>query len=169
MTAAGVTGKSWNATETGAPRYALGTSPGGVDYAKNYILKVMLDAHLAGMIGVDWFLLSGGAQPGASTDPYQYMGLYHDIASLAQPSDAVKTPTGVAYSTLGLLLKGATVDQGKTTALALPAPIKGGAFHTAAGHTVVALWAVSASPTSTAETATCRGAAAGGTRFAFRR
>ncbi len=97
------------------------------------------------------------------------MGLYHDIASLAQPSDAVKTPTGVAYSTLGLLLKGATVDQGKTTALALPAPIKGGAFHTAAGHTVVALWAVSASPTSTAETATCRGAAAGGTRFAFRR
>jgi|GEM_PF-4951651 len=48
------------------------------------------------------------------------------------------TDTGTAYATLGMVLKGATVDQTKTAALALPHGVMGGAFHTTAGHTIVA-------------------------------
>ena len=134
----GVTGKTFNATETGAPRIAITGFPGGDDYAKNYLLKAMLGAHLTGMIGLDWFLLSDGIQNDSGTDPYRYMGLYHDIANLTAPAQAVMTDTGTAYATLGMVLKGATVDQTKTAALALPHGVMGGAFHTTAGHTIVA-------------------------------
>jgi hypothetical protein len=142
---ANVTGKSWNATETGAPRYALGTNPGGDDYAKNYLLKVMTQAQLEGMIGLDWFLLSDTATPGGSQDPYAYMGLYLDIASLTTMQSAVKSSLGVAYATLGKLLKGARVDAARTAALALPANVGGGAFQAASGHTIVVLWAKASS------------------------
>jgi hypothetical protein len=141
----GVSGKTWNATETGAPRYALGSNPGGDDYAKNYLLKVMTGAQLQGMIGLDWFLLSDTAAPGASQDPYAYMGLYLDIASLTTKDMATKTSLGVAYATVGKLLKGATVDGARTSALALPSSTGGGAFHAANGHTIVVLWARTAS------------------------
>ena len=136
-----VTGKTFNATETGAPRLQIGTYPGGPDYARNYLMKAMLGAHVAGMIGLDWFLLSDSATDDTGTDPYSYMGLYHDIANLAQPSQAVQTNTGIAYATIGALLGGATVDETRTAALALPTAVRGGAFHTADGHTRIALWA----------------------------
>lgn len=141
----GVTGKTWNATETGAPRMQIGTYPGGPEYARNYLLKVMLRAHLEGMIGLDWFLLS-------DTDgdqPYNYMGLYNNIAQLAQPVQATLTDTGKAYATLKLL-KGATVDQTKTAALQLPSNVRGGAFHTTDGKTVLALWATGSNESASA-------------------
>ena len=145
LTLANVTGKSYNATETGAPRFALGTSPGGVDYAKNYILKAMVLAHVDGMIGLDWFVLADGAKVSMSQDPYSYMGLYENTTGLTDQSAAVKAPTGIAYATLGKLLKGAKVDRTKTVALALPAAVAGGAFQTTGGKTIVVLWAKTAS------------------------
>ncbi len=145
LTKAHVTGKTWNATETGAPRYVFGTYPGGDDYAKNYILKVMLEAHVQGLLGLDWFLLADGAAVGASTDPYSYMGLYLNTTGLTATTDAVKTDTGVAYETLGKILKGAVVDGPATAALALPATLGGGAFVGADGRHLAALWARGAS------------------------
>ncbi|HEY4177458.1 MAG TPA: hypothetical protein VGM90_11515 [Kofleriaceae bacterium] len=144
LTKFGVTGKTFNATETGAPRIQIAGFPGGEDYAKNYLLKAMLGGHLAGMIGLDWFILSDGATNETGTDPYSYMGLYHNVADLTDPSQAVMTETGTAYATLGKLLKGATVDRTKTAALALPSGVMGGAFHTTDGHTILALWATTA-------------------------
>jgi hypothetical protein len=145
LSQAGVTGKSWNATETGAPRYAVGGDPGGDDYAKNYIMKVMLQAQLGGMIGVDWFDLSDSAAEGASTSSFDYMGLYDDIATLSTTSQATKTDTGVAYTTLGKLLRGARADGATTASLTLPAGVAGGAFVTASGKEAYALWATTAS------------------------
>jgi hypothetical protein len=160
LTQAGITGKTWNATETGAPRYAVGGYPGGDDYAKNYVMKVMLQAQLAGMIGVDWFDLSDSAAAGASTDSYSYMGLYDDVSALTSTTMATRTDTGVAYSTIGKLLKGARADAAKTTALALPSSVAGGAFVTADGHEAYALWATTTS--GEAATATYSLATAGG-------
>lgn len=138
---AGVTGKTWNVTETGAPRVALGTSPGGPVYAKNYLLKVMLRAQAAGFLGVDWFDLADGAKDGASQDPFSFMGLYQSTTGLAKKEDAVRTDTGWASTTLGLLWKGALYDAAATAALALPSAVDGGAFVLADGHRGVALWA----------------------------
>lgn len=142
----GVTGKTWNATETGAPRMQIGTYPGGVDYAKNYLMKVELRAHLEGMLGLDWFLLSDTT----GDQPYNYMGLYNDIEQLSSPSQATLTDTGKAYRTIGQTLKGATVDMTKTAALQLPSNVRGGAFHTVDGKTVLALWATGSDEHATA-------------------
>lgn len=141
LSKAGVSGKSWHITETGAPRASFAGTPGGADYARNYLLKVMLEAQLRGMLGIDWFLLSDGKAPGASQEPYDYMGLYEYIGQLKTKEEARKTSTGVAYSTLGLLLKGASVDAAASAALSLPAGIGGGAFKTETGRTMLALWA----------------------------
>jgi hypothetical protein len=150
LTKVNVGGKSWNATETGAPRYALGTYPGGDDYAKNYLLKAMLEAHRQGMIGLDWFLLADGAKIGASTDSYSYMGLYLNTTGLTTTTAAVKTDPGVAYTTLGKILKGAVADAAATAALSLPSTVGGGAFVAADGRHVVALWARGSNESATA-------------------
>ena len=76
LTKAGVTGKSFIVTESGAPRYAVGGDPGGVDYAHNYLLKAMALAHGAGIGRIDWFILGDDQDPGASQSPFDYMGLY---------------------------------------------------------------------------------------------
>ena len=152
LTKAHVSGKTWNATETGAPRFAFGSTPGGDDYAKNYILKVMVRAQIEGFLGLDWFLLADGAKLGASTDPYQYMGLYLNTTGLTATNAAVRTDTGTAYATLGKLLKGASADSAGTMALALPANVGGGAFVAADGRHVVALWAEGASGEATTAT-----------------
>jgi hypothetical protein len=142
LSKAGVSGKTWNATETGAPRLAFGKTPGGPEYARNYLLKVMLQAQTQpAFLGIDWFDLADGSTDGQSTDPFAFMGLYRDTSKLAKKEDAVRTDTGVAYSTLGKLWKGALFDSGATAALALPANVAGGAFQLASGKTGLALWA----------------------------
>jgi hypothetical protein len=141
LAAAGVTGKLWNATETGAPREALGGQPGGEAYARNYLLKVMSRAHEEGFLGVDWFILSDSAAPGSATDPYSLMGLYLDIKDLAATDQAVRTPSGVAYHTLGQLLGKAKSDPDGTAALALPASVGGGAYRLPDGRRAFVLWA----------------------------
>ena len=142
LTKAGVTGKTWNATETGAPRLAFGKTPGGPEYARNYLLKVMLQAQTQpGFLGIDWFGLADGSTDGQSTDPFQFMGLYRNTSKLAKKEDAMRTDTGVAYTTLGKLWKGAKHDPSATAALGLPANVAGGVFSLANGKTGLALWA----------------------------
>ncbi|RYE91638.1 MAG: hypothetical protein EOO75_08440 [Myxococcales bacterium] len=141
LDAAGVSGKSWMVTESGAPRYALGSSPGGEAYARNYLLKAMTLGHDADLGGIDWFILGDGQKPGQSQDPFAYMGLYLNYSDVQSKDEAVKTPTGIAYATLGQVLGGATRDPAATQALALPATVGGAAFRTADGHRAHALWA----------------------------
>jgi hypothetical protein len=65
----------------------------------------MTQAQPEGMIGLDWFLLSDTATPGASQDPYAYMGLYLDIASLT--TTQAKATTGeTATATYALAASG---------------------------------------------------------------
>lgn len=73
------------------------------------------------------------------------MGLYENTTGLTDQNAAVKMPTGVAYATLGKVLRGAKVDLAKTAALALPATVAGGAFTTTGGKSVVVLWAKASS------------------------
>ena len=80
------------------------------------------------------------------------MGLYLNTAGLTATTAAVKTDPGVAYTTLGKLLKGAVVDGAATAGLSLPSTIGGGAFVAADGRRIVALWAKA--PTGENATAT---------------
>jgi hypothetical protein len=138
---AGVTGKTFVNTESGAPHVALPSMPGGEDYAKNYLLKVMAMAHAWGVDGIDWYILSDYAAPGDTSDAYAWMGLFEDIEQLSTPEEAVPTPTGVAYATLGSLLNGSRHDAGASSALALPVAVGGTAFRLASGKAAYVLWA----------------------------
>jgi hypothetical protein len=138
---AGVTGKGWVVTETGASHEVINGSPSGTQYAVNYLLKVMTQAQAAGIGGIDWFALSDGADVGASGDAFDYMGLYFDVLKAATPKDAQRTETGWAYRTHGELLGGALFDTERTAALALPATLGGAAFRRPDGREAYVLWA----------------------------
>lgn len=135
---AGVSGKAFTATETGAPHQDFMGQPSGAVYARSYLMKVMTLAQAAGLMGVDWFVLSDG---GDASNPYSFMGLYEDVANLQTIDQAKQTDSGVAYATLGGLLNGALYDSAATTALGLPASAKGAAFKLGNGHRAVVLWA----------------------------
>jgi hypothetical protein len=128
-------------TESGAPRYALGTSPGGVPYASNYLLKMMTLAHYQGFEGVDWFVQGDGAVPGASTDPFQYMGLYFNYSQATMVSEVHIAPQGQAYAWLAGWLEGTAADRAALDALALAADVRGAAFAKAGGGRLYVLWA----------------------------
>ncbi len=134
-------------TESGAPRVAVGNAPGGEDYAKNYIVKAMVTAQAKGISGIDWFILSDGADP--MTSSFSSMGCYENLSGQT-PATAKRTPTGEAYRTLGAVLDGAGFDPTATTALALPGDVRGAAFVTKAGKKAMVLWAYAAGTTETA-------------------
>lgn len=142
---AGVTGKGYIVTESGAPRYAFGSSPGGTDYAANYLLKSMALAQDAGVGRIDWFILGDSKDPGASTDPFQYMGLYRNLTSVGDPAAAQITETGIAYATMGRLLAGALSDPAGTAALGLPSGTNGVALKMKDGKHAYVVWAEAAS------------------------
>ena len=144
LTKYAVTGKTFIITETGAPRYAVGGDPGGVDYAHDYLVKAMALAQRAGVHRIDWYILGDSADPGASTNAFDYMGLYENLTNVAAPANAVITPTGVAYATLGHLLAGSVLDAATTAALALPAGTDGVALTTPDQKHAYVVWAVAA-------------------------
>lgn len=154
LEAAGVRGKRYIVTESGAPRFAFGTMPGGTEYARNYVMKVMALAHDAGIEGVDWFALGDGAAEGASMDSFSYMGLYRNYATATRVEDARMTDTGVAYATMGQLLDTATADPATTHALEFDTStlLRGTALRLANGKRAYVLWALSAGTTEAGRT-----------------
>lgn len=114
LSKAGVSGKAWNVTETGAPSEAVGKATGSPVYARSYLVKTMVRAQAEGIEGVDWFLL---ANVNKTNDSFARMGLYEPIENLAKVDDAKITPTGTAYKTLSKTLGKARFDAGATAAL----------------------------------------------------
>ncbi len=143
LDAAGVTGKSFIVTESGAPRFAVGGRPGGPRYAVHYLMKAMSLAQHAGVRRVDWFILGDAAEPGASTDAFDYMGLYGNLTSVSSPTEAQLTDTGVAYATLSGLLTGATtLATGTSTSPGAPQVV---ALRTREGRPAYVTWMDAAS------------------------
>lgn len=138
---AGVTGKGFVVTESGAPRVKIGDAPGGVEYARNYLVKAMVLAQLAGIERIDWYLLGDTADAGASQDNFRYMGLYENLTKATNEASAVITESGIAYATLSGQLAGAKADVAATAALGLGAGTQGVALQTASGGKAYVVWA----------------------------
>jgi len=138
---AGVTGKTFVVTESGAPRYAFGSTPGGTAYARNYLAKAMTLAQSVGTGRIDWFILGDGVDAGASTDGFSYMGLYENLKPVTDPKNAIMTETGIAYATLAGALAGSLADRAATAALTLPSGTRGVALRTSDGKPAWVLWA----------------------------
>lgn len=140
LDAAGAGARQFVVTETGAPRYAVGGNVGGAQYSASYLVKAMTLGHFEGLIGIDWFAQGDGAAEGASSDSFQYMGLYFDYSKATQVSEVKISPQGQAYAWLSTWLPGSAPDPAALAALDLPDLIRGAAFTTVAGHLYV-LWA----------------------------
>jgi hypothetical protein len=92
-----------------------------------------------GILGVDWFILTDGADPTKSS--FASMGLWGDVSKAKAPADATMTASGVAMLGMTKLLRGARVDVAATQALALPANVGGGVFVGKDGKHTWVLWA----------------------------
>ncbi|PCC67710.1 hypothetical protein SAMN02745121_02347 [Nannocystis exedens] len=137
MAAAGVPERPYNVTEVGAPKTALNGQPGGVEYARNFYVKVFARAQAEKFVGADWFILSDG-DPG---DPFGEMGLYQDIKDLGAKEDAVPSVTGVAARTLNTLLADSRADPPATAALGAPADVRAYAFRLPDDRQAIVAWA----------------------------
>lgn len=147
MAAAGAAPRPFAVTEVGAPRSSYGGQPGGVEYARNFNVKVMTRAHAEGFLRVDWFALSDGDHDSA----FGEMGLYDDVKDLAAKEDAVRTPTGVAARTHGTLLADALFDPAATAALGFGAEAHGYAFRLPDDRQALVLWAHAAGTDESAQ------------------
>jgi len=150
LQAAGAGERQFLVTETGAPRYAVGGNVGGADYSASYLVKVMTLAHYEGFVGVDWFAQGDGAAIGASSDSFDYMGLYFDYSKATQVSDVELSPQGQAYAWLKGWLPDTAPDPAALAKLKLPDAVRGAAFLTEGEHHLYVLWA----HTTTNESAT---------------
>ena len=140
LEAAGEAERRFVVTENGAPRYALGDYPGGEEYSASYLVKSMTAGHYAGLIGIDWFAQGDGAAAGASTDSFDYMGLYFDYSQAMAVSETEASPQGRAYAWLSRWLPGSAPDAQALAALALPSDVRGAAF-AQDGRRLLVLWA----------------------------
>lgn len=147
MAAAGAPARPFSVTEVGAPRSSYDGQPGGVEYARNFNIKVMTRAQAEGFLRVDWFALSDAEHDSA----YGEMGLYDDVKDLAAKEKAVRTPTGVAARTHGELLAEALFDPAATAALGLGAEVHGYAFRLPDDRQALVLWAHAAGTDEAAE------------------
>ncbi len=138
LSKAGVEGKTFIVTESGAPRFAVGGQPGGAAYAANYLMKSMALGQSRGLRRIDWFILGDSADPGGSTDAFDYMGLYENLKIVSDPAQAKRTTTGTAYATLSLILDGALSDPAATAAVGSPGVL---AFRTKGGTLAYVAWA----------------------------
>ncbi len=132
-------------TETGAPHVKVAMNPGGPEYARNYLLKSMLQGQASGIAAIHWFDLSDSAD--TSTDPYQSMGLYSNLTSAKTVDAGTKTDTGVASTTLGMLTKGLTLDPSMTATA--PPGVADLILTDGTKHTFIA-WATTTDATETA-------------------
>ncbi len=147
LVARGVKVRGWNNSENGAPAATTPDYPniGSNEYARNYLIKLMVMAQANDIGGVDWFILSDGSD----TNVFSHMGLYEDVGSLSSVDDAVKTDSGKAYAALAAQLGTAKFDADATNALSLPSGVRGAAF-LKDGKRRLVLWAATSGTSETA-------------------
>jgi hypothetical protein len=137
---AGITNMPLVVTESGAPRVAVGTTPGSPTYAAAYLLKAMTLGHYEGFLGIDWFA-QGETASRQSTDSFESMGLYFDYGMASTPADVRRSPQGDAYAWLATWMEDTAADPASLTALALPSNVRGAAFRRHDGSRAYVLWA----------------------------
>lgn len=141
LTEVGIDDLGFVATESGAPRAALGTYPGGATYAASYLIKLYTLARFEGMLGVDWFAQGDGAPMASATDSFELMGLFYDYSSATNVGDVAISPQGRAYAWVGTWLDDLAPDPASLASLSLSAGVRGAAFSKAGGGRLYVLWA----------------------------
>ncbi len=125
-------------TETGIPRKQFQDHIGSDAAARNYAIKLQIEAYQNNIRQVDIYQLADQASFDDGWDWLVMSGLYKQISQI-QPYDVIPNEQGVACRTTTAILDGKDFDEDLTAILDLPPDIKGGAF-VGSSDTVFVLW-----------------------------
>ncbi|MFT3932752.1 MAG: T9SS type A sorting domain-containing protein [Chitinophagaceae bacterium] len=147
-------------TENNMPRVSAGGYFGSDEIQRNYDMKALVGSQLNGISQFYVFSIGDSKNDGDATDnPFDFVGLYKNLNGIgpttANPSYRQQyNPSGLAYKTMSDALSGFSVDQSRTTAMNLPAGVRGGAFKNTIGDYKYVLWATTATDASEVANAT---------------
>ena len=143
-------------TENNIPRYPIAGNVGGEDLQRNYDMKALIESQLNDIRQYYTFSIGDSKNDGEPTsNPFDFVGLYKNLNGIPAGSYGQQyNPSGIAYKTVSDALNGFSADPDRTTAMALPAGIRGGAFKNSIGDYKYVLWAATTIDNSEAASAT---------------
>ncbi|MEN0049463.1 MAG: hypothetical protein AAF806_20555 [Bacteroidota bacterium] len=153
--------KEWIITECNVPKVTINGGFGSGEVQRNFIVKVMIEARKQGLRQFQVYNLGDKMTFQEATTPYaefNLMGMFKNM----YPEDFSKiygdmptnqhnhriTELGTAYRTINNALKGFSLDEKATAALANFAGIDGGVFKNGNGERLLVIWAKTSSDKS---------------------
>lgn len=137
-------------TESGISTKPIGNTIGDMNLLRNYLMKVQVYGRKGELSQLHTFMLTDTEADSASTDSFKHMGLYYDIAGLANTSQAVRKSASYGVETIARVLSGTTYLPAATAALNLPATVRGAVFQGSGTEKITVLWAKTPANSETA-------------------
>jgi len=131
--------KLWFLSETMVPRKQFNNFIGSEEAQINYLMKALTEAQRNEIVQVDVFTISEITTYEDAWNEFLTMGLFEHL-STTLPYEFTLTEAGKAFHTMNLLLPSLEYDATKTTAMNLPAGVRGAAFQQGNSHVYI-LWA----------------------------
>ncbi len=125
-------------TEMNVPRKRFGDNLGGIDVQTNYIIKAFIKAKTNDVYVIHPYNMIERDDYDTAESEFGVMGMYERFDT---PGAQVPTGEAIAYKTSSDLLYNTTYDEAQTTAMQVPAGVRGHAFRTMDGNYIYALWA----------------------------
>jgi PKD repeat protein len=132
--------KKWLITEANTPRKKILDYFGGEEAQRNYLIKAIVKAQVAGFLQLSVNGLSETLPYEQAYDPNQSLGLYGFLGN-AEPYNQTLLSGGKAYKTTSKLLYATKYDAARTALLNLPMGVEGFAFKDLQGKYTYILWA----------------------------
>jgi PKD repeat protein len=132
--------KKWLISEANVPRKKIGEYFGGEEAQRNYLIKALIKAQVAGFLQLSVNGLSESQHFDVATNPNQSLGLYGFLGNV-NPYQQALLSGGKAYKTASKLLFSTKYDASRTALLNLPAGAAGYAFKDLQGKYTYVLWA----------------------------
>lgn len=139
--------KEWIITEINVPRKGFRdiAMTGGEDLQINYIIKAVVTAMRNDVRQMHVYTLGDKKPEWQATEEFDLLGLYDHLRHASEGGDEPYQQKihqqGHAYKTTSDLLYGTTYDANRTSMMALPNELDGGAFAKKNGEYVYVIWA----------------------------
>ena len=140
--------KIWNIDKVNLPRRQFQDFIGSDEAQRNYLMKAYVEAIKNGISQYHLREIAEEATEMAASSEMQLMGLYEHLSFNTPPYQQIATLEAIGHKTTSDLLCDKIYDSERTTALQLPAEIKGAAFRDETGIYIYMLWAATSTDRS---------------------
>lgn len=132
--------KHWIITEFNIPRKEFGEYIGSTEAQCNFMVKALAMAPVHEIDQMYVYNLSDNKIGPHTDNEFSFMGFYKNLEG-KQPFENEKNPLANVFKNAAQQLRDVKYDAAKTTALALPAGVRGVAFKDGLGKSLYVLWA----------------------------